>query len=148
MTRNEATARDQTQEAFRLWRALPAYNGRAAVPPGSTPSATMSASEIKRRPPPGGRSTPRIDRYTGNLAAPTPANPTAGTAMMHTILRQLPEKYQSAPLYYLTKSTKNAVAGGHGHRENQSLPPASARRQCRPPTRPATPPITLASHHA
>ena len=150
MTRNEATARDQTQEAFlRLWRALPAYNGRAAVSTWLyTISRNVCLSEIKRAARRQAQSldAPESTATLETLAAPDTGEPTAGTAMdADTILRQLPEKYQQVlRLYYLEQKSYEETAALLGQplgtvktnlfRARKALA-ASAARQPVPPRR-------------
>jgi RNA polymerase sigma-70 factor, ECF subfamily len=116
MTRNDATARDLTQQAFlRLWRALPAYDGRAAVSTWLyTISRNVCLTELKRaaRRPTESLDAPESATTLENLAAPHPGEPVAGAAMdVETILCQLPEKYQQVlRLYYLEQKSYEETA--------------------------------------
>jgi len=116
MTRHEATARDLAQEAFlRLWRALPAYDGRAAVSTWLyTITRNVCLTELKRAARRRAESldAPESAATLDTLAAPESAESSAGAALdAEAILRQLPEKYQQVlRLYYLEQKSYEETA--------------------------------------
>jgi RNA polymerase sigma-70 factor (ECF subfamily) len=159
MTRHEATARDLAQDAFlRLWRALPAYDGRAAVSTWLYAiTRNVCLTELKRA---ASRRAVSLDAPESattleTLAAPDPGGSPAGAALdVEALLRQMPEKYQQVlRLYYLEQKSYEETATLLGHplgtvktnlfRARKELAALAARQQGaprQPSLQPATTP--------
>ena len=109
MTRNDCTARDLAQEALlRIWKALPAYDGRASLSTWIyTITRNVCLTELKRaaRKQAVPLDAPESAGTLETLAAPAPGEAAAGMDV-EAMLARLPEKYQQVlRLFYLEQKS-------------------------------------------
>jgi len=116
MTRNEATAQDLAQDVFlRVWKALPAYDGRASLATWIyTISRNACLNELQRaaRKSVVSLDAPESARTVESLADDHAGVPTAGAAQdIEAMLVRLPEKQQRVlRLFYLEQKTYEETA--------------------------------------
>ncbi|HMO65964.1 MAG TPA: sigma-70 family RNA polymerase sigma factor [Verrucomicrobiota bacterium] len=97
MTRHEATAADLAQESLlRVWKALPAYDGRASLSTWIytiTRNACLTELARAARRPAVSLDAPESAGTLESLAAPEPAGAGAGSDLA-ALLDRLPDKYR------------------------------------------------------
>ena len=114
LTRNEAAAADLAQDAlFRVWKALPAYNGTASLSTWIyTIARNVCLTELSRaaRRPTVSLDAPESTGTVESLVAPEPA--AAGTGQdLDAMLARLPDKYrQVLQLFYLQQKSHEETA--------------------------------------
>lgn len=114
MTRNEATARDLAQESLlRVWKALPAYNGRASLSTWIyTITRNVCLTELTRaaRKQALSLDAPESAGTVEALAAPEVSD-AASQMDIEVMLSKLPEKYQRVlRLFYLEQKSYEETA--------------------------------------
>ncbi|CAG0982554.1 partial RNA polymerase sigma-H factor, partial [Anaerolineae bacterium] len=120
MLRDETAAEDVTQDIFvKVWKALPGYQGAAAVSTWLYAIARNTClTELKRRShrPTVSLDAPEFDRVGESLPALQTTDPEGGAGLdVLALLGRLPEKYRCVvTLFYLEQKSYEEVAAALG----------------------------------
>jgi RNA polymerase sigma-70 factor (ECF subfamily) len=111
--RDREAAEDVTQEVFiKVWRALPAFDGRAALSTWIyTIARNASLSALRARRPQSSLSDPEVMEVVETTHAALPADELADRAAILRLVHQLPTKQrQVVMLFYMEEASHEEVA--------------------------------------